>query len=171
MGPASRSQPGDATGSCRNCDMVGLFMGHRLSVAQVRHTTHTVRTPLRHGVQMGGAQMVADISAVSRSTGRGRTGMADARTARNPRSSTWKPAYGFARDTQQRRVWPNSSLNPSAAFRARTAHSLFHQGFLMEQLNGHAIIDGQHFCGGIYRAPNPQCPTATLGQRAISGCA
>lgn len=110
-------------------------------------------------------------SRVSRSTGRGRTGMADARTARNPRSSTWKPAHGFARDTQQRRVWPNSSLNPSAAFRARTAHSLFHKGFLMEKLNGHAIIDGQHFCGGIYLAPNAQCPTATLGQRAISGCA
>jgi len=110
-------------------------------------------------------------SRASRSTGIGRASMADARTARNLRSSTWKPSHGFARDTQQRRVCPNSSLNPSAAFRARTAHSLFHQGFLMEQLNGHAIIDWQHFCGGTYRAQDAQCPTATLGQRAASGCA
>lgn len=46
--------------------MVGLFMGHRLSVTPLRQTAHAVRTPLRHGVQMGGAQMVADISAERR---------------------------------------------------------------------------------------------------------
>lgn len=46
--------------------MVGLFMGHRLSVAPLRQTAHAVRTPLRHGVQIRGAHMFADISAACR---------------------------------------------------------------------------------------------------------